>query len=215
VLGKGSEELGEHRADTEEKGGTGLTDGNTENPKASAKEGEPNEPKTPRSGKRRTLLIIAAAVVVIVAVLGVGGWKWHEQPSFCNAFCHTPMDTYVENYYQGDGLARIHAEAHVACLDCHEPKLSEQTSELVKWVSGDVATPLVQRKFGNEMCTKCHGGFDELAKKTADLKRNPHENPHSDDSECSLCHKSHAEQVDYCGQCHDNGGQKMITYSSK
>lgn len=184
-----------------------MTNGKTDQIEASGKEGKPR----PRRGRRRALIVIGA-VVVIVAVAAVAGWQWHEKPSFCNAFCHTPMDGYVENYYEGDGLARIHADADVTCLGCHEPTVSQQMSELVTWVSGDVTTPLVQRKFGNEMCTNCHGDFAELAERTADLKRNPHENPHSDDNECSMCHKSHADQVDYCGQCHDNGGQTMITY---
>ena len=41
----------------------------------------------------------AAAVVVAVAIIaGAGLWVWHEQPSFCAAICHVPMDPYLETY---------------------------------------------------------------------------------------------------------------------
>jgi hypothetical protein len=27
---------------------------------------------------------------------------------------------------------------------------------------------------------------------------------------CNTCHISHGQQIDFCSQCHDNGGQRMI-----
>ena len=78
--------------------------------------------------KRLIALGVAAAVVVAA---GAGFWVWHEQPSFCNAICHTPMDPYVEDYYADDAtlLAASHRVADVSCLDCHVPTLSEQLAE--------------------------------------------------------------------------------------
>ncbi len=48
--------------------------------------------------KKRTIVIGVVAVVLVAA--GVGFWVWHEQPSFCSAICHTPMDSYGETYDQ-------------------------------------------------------------------------------------------------------------------
>ena len=51
--------------------------------------------------------IVAAVVAVVVAVAGGGFWVWHEQPSFCNAICHTPMDPYVAAFDQQPGTAGV------------------------------------------------------------------------------------------------------------
>lgn len=48
-------------------------------------------PKKPR----RKGWIIAGVVAAVIIVAGAGFWVWHEQPSFCNAICHSPMDYYV------------------------------------------------------------------------------------------------------------------------
>ena len=51
--------------------------------------------------------IVAAVVAVVVAVASGGFWVWHEQPSFCNAICHTPMDRLrCGTYDQQPGPAR-------------------------------------------------------------------------------------------------------------
>ena len=53
--------------------------------------------------KRRTRGIIAGVVAAaIVVVAGAAFLVWNEQPSFCNAICHTPMDPYVEGYNADD-----------------------------------------------------------------------------------------------------------------
>ena len=36
-----------------------------------------------------------------------GFWVWHEQPSFCAAICHTPMDEYLETYEQEPGTTGV------------------------------------------------------------------------------------------------------------
>lgn len=51
---------------------------------------------------RKNKWIIVGVVAAVLVVAGAGFWVWHEQPSFCNAICHSPMDKYVETYYEGD-----------------------------------------------------------------------------------------------------------------
>ena len=75
---------------------------------------------------RKNKWIIVGVVAAVLVVAGAGFWVWHEQPSFCNAICHSPMDKYVETYYEGDPgkLVTAHAEAGDACLDCHEAEIT-------------------------------------------------------------------------------------------
>ena len=63
--------------------------------------------------------IVLGVVVAVILVAGVGFWAWHNTPGFCNAFCHSPMDAYVESYSSGDQgmLVTQHAEAGDGCLD--------------------------------------------------------------------------------------------------
>ena len=72
---------------------------------------------------------------------GGGFYVWHNQPSFCNAICHEPMDYYVDGYYgEGDAahaqLAVAHQQEGVTCLQCHEATLEAQINEGTAWVSG-------------------------------------------------------------------------------
>lgn len=105
--------------------------------------------------KKKNKLAIVGVIVVIVAALGVGMWVWHEQPSFCNAICHTPMDPYLPTYEATPGqaatdkwgnevkdahamLAATHrADENITCMGCHVPTLGEQVSEAGKWITGN------------------------------------------------------------------------------
>ncbi len=103
--------------------------------------------------KNRKLPVVIGVVVVVLAVAGGGFWVWHEQPSFCNAICHTPMDGYLTTYEATPGepatdkwgnevsdassmLAPVHAQAGVTCVQCHVPQLAEQVGEGLSWVAG-------------------------------------------------------------------------------
>lgn len=108
--------------------------------------------------KRKALpIVIGCTVVAVIAVAGAGFIAWHEQPSFCNAICHTPMDPYVSTLTDGatdkygnelaseaektSMLSYAHANIEngdaIECLDCHVPTLGEQVSEGLSWATGN------------------------------------------------------------------------------
>ena len=118
--------------------------------------------KAPKKKKRRKLLLTLGIVLVVLVVALAGGYKWHEQPSFCNAICHQPMDEYNMTYNFASGapaidkwgnevsdgasmLAVTHREAGVGCLDCHVASLSEQIQEGLSWLKNDFEYPLYER----------------------------------------------------------------------
>lgn len=155
-------------------------------------------------------LIITVVIIVVIAAVGVAGWAWHSQPSFCNAICHQPMDTYVQSYSSGDTavLSAVHAKQGMKCLDCHEAKLDEQLTEFGVWMSGDYETPLPEGTFDYDesycLNESCHNMTrDELTESTASLPFNPHNTARHGDIACSTCHKAHGQSVMYCSECHD------------
>ncbi len=171
--------------------------------------------------KRRTKLLVALGVVVVVFVAaGVGVFIWHEQPSFCSAICHSPMDSYVDNYYGDNTTLSVvaHRVGDVACLECHESDIPTQITEATAWLSGDFTDPLALRRFGTvDFCGRCHddsnadNGLDweEIVASTANYQnsgRNPHES-HLGRVDCYTCHSVHRESKLYCTQCHDNMSQ--------
>ena len=115
-------------------------------------DGQTAEPAARR--KRRKWPIVVGVVVAVLVVAGAGFWVWHEQPSFCNAICHTPMDAYLPTYEAEPGqaatdvwgnevanasgmMAAVHrAENGTTCLGCHVPTLSEQIGEGMSWITG-------------------------------------------------------------------------------
>jgi hypothetical protein len=121
------------------------------------------EEKTPAPKKKSKKLIIIGVVCLVIIAAGIGFWTWHEQPSFCNAICHDPMDPYLPTYEAEAGqaavdkwgdevadgsymLASLHrSEADARCMTCHEPVIAEQVSEALKWISGDFYVPLDER----------------------------------------------------------------------
>ena len=169
---------------------------------------------SPKRPKKKWPLAVGIVVAVIV-VAGAGFWVWHEQPSFCNAICHEPMDAYVEGYYNDDSLeAYAHQVEGVTCLQCHEAKLDEQVSEGIAWVTGDyemgadgmIAT--VGVRSDAKMCATsgCHD-YDEVIAATAnwggEAGVNPHESHQGYALDCSSCHVEHGQSIMYCNTCHD------------
>lgn len=168
-----------------------------------------------RSGKRRRWPIVAGVVAVVVLVAGAGFWTWHEQPSFCNAICHEPMDNYVEGYYHDATLmANTHAQEGITCLECHEAKIEEQVTEGLSWVRGDFAVDeagnlaTVGVTADKQMCATagCHD-FDAVVAATENWGGEEGVNPHSSHQgtaiDCSNCHSAHGSSYMYCNTCHD------------
>ena len=121
-----------------------------DNANLTAQDKDAKSPKMPRKKKAT----IAGIVVAVVAGATVGMFQWHEQPSFCGAFCHYTMDAYLETFEQDAGTAGIdkygnevantsalmsgvHKGEGVECLDCHVPSLGQQIEELRETVTGD------------------------------------------------------------------------------
>ena len=108
--------------------------------------------KSEKTGKKKWPMVVAIVAVVLVAA-GAGFWVWHGTPGFCAAICHTPMDSYLDTYENGNFdkygnevdaagqksmMALVHKNADgTKCLDCHVPTLSEQIGEGISWVTGD------------------------------------------------------------------------------
>jgi len=173
--------------------------------------------KKPTRKSHKKLWIALAAVTVAVVAAVFGFLAWHEQPRFCNAVCHSPMDPYVENYYSENRALTVvaHRLSAVSCLDCHESELSQQVDEALKWLTGDYSDPLSLRRFGTiEYCFQCHDDddkgtgvdWDEIVMETASYQgsgRNPHDN-HLGSINCYTCHSMHRGSKLYCTQCHDN-----------
>lgn len=174
-----------------------------------------------KRGKKRLLTILGIVAAVLI-VAGVGGWKWHEQPSFCGTVCHKVMAEYVDTWEQDGLLANSHADADVVCLDCHEPTLSEQVAEVATYVKGEYTTPLKQVTFEDDFCYRCHEDRETLIAATANyatdagITINPHErkvnkanfdDPHGEDATyppCATCHSMHDDSpgIEYCFSCH-------------
>ena len=168
------------------------------------------------SQNKRNRTIATVCVVAAVAVAAVGGFAvWHNQPSFCNSICHTPMNAYVESYYNTDDtmLANAHMKAGKDCLTCHEPKIDEQVVEGMHWVTGDYTFDedtqhLVSRsgEFATqEFCLNesCHNmDLDKLEKKTEWMAWNPHDFSEHGVTDCGDCHKMHSQSVITCSECH-------------
>lgn len=112
--------------------------------------------------KRKRLGITLGCIAVVLVVAGAGFMVWHEQPSFCNAICHDPMDPYLPTFEATPGqpatdkwgnevedassmLAAVHNQAGKTCMDCHVPQLDEQMTEGAEWVAGNYDSPLGER----------------------------------------------------------------------
>lgn len=169
---------------------------------------------------RRTLKrswVTAGVIALVAVVAGAGFWVWHETPSFCNSVCHSPMDAYVDTYYSDDPgmLVTAHADAGETCLSCHEPVLTEQVGEAVKWLADDYpltadGTMLATGAdfASEEFCAEsgCHDMADVVAQtwgfEENDEKYNPHSSHQDLALSCGDCHKAHETSVLVCNQCH-------------
>ena len=79
-------------------------------------------------------------------------------------------------------LADRHAARGVPCQACH--------------------TQMPPKAPSNEACAACHGGYAQLAKRTAKKDINPHDS-HVEDPSCNQCHSGHKKPRLLCDQCHE------------
>ncbi len=86
-------------------------------------------------------------------------------------------------------LDHLHKEKGVYCLGCHSNYLDE-----------------VEAGETQEGCIRCHGGYEEMIKRTAKscYEKNPHKS-HYIDLKCGVCHHGHGPFTDYCAKCHNFG----------
>ncbi|MCC6615103.1 MAG: cytochrome c3 family protein [Anaerolineae bacterium] len=178
---------------------------------------ETSTTKPPERKKRNWLkisLIANAVLLIAVGAYAATAAVVHQSdtnPNFC-ASCHV-MQSKVTSYYTSGNLDNAHAAAGVMCKDCHDYPLDAEIAAGVNYVTGnyvrDENGELPQRDFGDEICTQCHISLEHVALSTDFLFRNPH-GTEMGVFTCNTCHISHGEQIDYCSECHDNGGQRMI-----
>ncbi|MCL1798344.1 MAG: cytochrome c3 family protein [Eggerthellaceae bacterium] len=174
-----------------------------------------------KTKKRKKWAITLGVVLTVILAAGIGGWTWHEQPSFCSAICHDTMDHYVETWESSNYTVRAHAENGVTCLQCHEASIPDQINEAMKQISGDYVVPFAKMETDDAFCLRdgCHTR-EELESGTPiiDSKGNQ-SNPHSQTTNndvrsphgaggstisCSTCHTIHRKSTgtDYCYSCH-------------
>ncbi len=172
--------------------------------------------ETDRSKNHKFRLRITTTTIFIalgiILVIGISGFSFHSYiktaPSFC-ATCHN-MESHVTSYLSSSHLDNVHYQANVMCKDCHSNyTVIDEATSLVQYVTGDYDDIFTKRKYDNQMCLQCHISQEFQAQQTDYLTRNPHDS-HWPDLPCGTCHVSHANQVNYCAQCHENGGQQMI-----
>ncbi len=157
--------------------------------------------------------IVAVALAVIAAAAGTGGYVIHlsnTSPEFCGT-CHI-MQKNVNSYLSSNDMDNVHAQANVQCKECHDYSIPAEISSGIKYITGNYTVntegELMPVAYSDDMCLKCHISDEYMAKATDFLHRNPHKN-HNGDLDCKTCHISHGDQINYCGTCHDNGGQRI------
>lgn len=183
-------------------------------PEAQQGAGQNKVEAAPKTARKKWPIVVGVVAVVIVAA-GAGFFVWHEQPSFCNAICHSPMDNYVEGYYEDESLCAFeHQVEGVTCLECHEAKIDEQIAEGISWVkgdfvvdeNGDIATVGVTAD--TKMCAtpECHDMNEVIAATEnwgGEEGVNPHDSHQGTAIDCSNCHGVHKASNMYCNACHD------------
>jgi nitrate/TMAO reductase-like tetraheme cytochrome c subunit len=162
-------------------------------------------------------LTVAGMIAVVLAIVavgtGTGGYLIHlsnTSPEFCGT-CHI-MQKNVSSYLTSNDMDNVHAKANVQCKECHDYSIPAEISSGISYIAGNYTVnskgELKRVTYGDEMCLKCHISDEFMADATDFLHRNPHKN-HNGKLACSTCHISHGDQVNYCGTCHDNGGQRL------
>ena len=172
--------------------------------------------KIPKMKNKKKVWTIIGIVVLFLVIAGgaTGGYLIHlsnTSPQFC-ATCHI-MDFNVNSYLTSNDLDNVHNQAGVQCKECHDYPVKAEITSGIKFLVGNYTVGkdgrLLPVTYSNTMCLKCHISYQHVATSTDFLAKNPH-NSHNGELACKTCHVSHGDQIDYCSQCHDNGGQRMV-----
>jgi hypothetical protein len=149
-----------------------------------------------------------------IAMALVSFWAWNlnaaekspyqTDPKSC-ATCHV-IKPYVESWNSSDFLDHKHEQAMISCTECHQLTGQQKSRNVTAFKNKKYKSPLEEREYGNELCFRCHGSYQDIRQRTQDyqakgLSRNPHES-HYGDMDCNMCHKMHRTSIDYCSQCH-------------
>ncbi|MCX6055053.1 MAG: cytochrome c3 family protein [Chloroflexi bacterium] len=171
---------------------------------------------TAKKNKRKQVWTVLGIVVLFLVIAGgaTGGYLVYlsdTSPKFCST-CHI-MDFNVNSYLTSNDMDNIHNQAGVQCKECHDYPVKAEITSGFKYVLGDYTVDdegkLLPVSYTNDMCLQCHISYQHVAISTDYLIKNPHKS-HNGELPCKTCHVSHGEQIDYCSQCHDNGGQRML-----
>jgi len=122
------------------------------------------------------------------------------------SICHA---AYTASVKDDKMLLSRHANITRDCFSCHREEDMTRAHENVTKAPGKLFR---QRKYPDDLCVKCHGGYDQLAEKTKNSKvfvaldgkvMNPHDT-HKGRVECFNCHKMHKDRppIEYCYGCH-------------
>ena len=112
------------------------------------------------------------------------------------------MAPYVASMSLSNRLAYVHAQAGVTCQDCHPQTVVILVGELASNITHNYPQPLDTLSFQTQACLQCHGTYAQLALRTQNLARNPHDSQMPGQLECRTCDQMHADFIYYCGQCH-------------
>jgi hypothetical protein len=153
------------------------------------------------AGRALILLLLCNAAVLAAFTIER---RSRSSAEFC-AGCHN-MTAHVDSYLNSNHMDNAHRRAKVGCHADYT--MIDEVRSAVAYMLGDYEEVFRRRRFSQEMCTGCHIGMEYQAARTDFLARNPHRG-HYPDLRCGACHLAHAKQVDLCGACHDNGGQRM------
>ncbi len=170
--------------------------------------------KVKKSKKQIWTIVGIVAAVLVVAGVGTGAYLVHlsdTSPEFC-ATCHV-MEKNVNSYLTSNDLDNVHSQANVQCKECHDYPIPAEITSGIRYLTGNYTVgtdgELLPVAYDDDMCLQCHISYEHVANSTDFLYRNPHDS-HNGQLECKTCHVSHGDQIDYCGTCHENGGQRII-----
>lgn len=163
------------------------------------------------SRRAKFVLFALATIIAAIGAAAAGGTLWvHDRvqtTQYC-ATCHV-ISRYYDTWKNSGFTAHSHAQAGLACQDCHTRTTRDGLRELVANAVRSNTSPIKEHAARADECLRCHGSHEILAERTKSLMgpdrfplgRNPHDS-HWGPLECGTCHNMHKPSVDFCANCH-------------